>query len=76
MSSGRHPHKCTNDVERRILQADEQGSMARRAGKKRGDCPFRGDTDLVRSLSQAWHRGWERADMKRKADASSARASR
>lgn len=45
----------------RTEQAKEQGRQAFRLGKPVGANPYRGDTTLVRSLSQAFRQGWEEA---------------
>ena len=45
----------------RIEQAKEQGRQASRTGKPVGSNPYRGNTPLVRSLSQAYRQGWEEA---------------
>ncbi len=52
---------------KRIEQARDLGGQARRAGKRRGDNPYRGYTKLVRDLHFAWDSGWEAEDTARKA---------
>lgn len=50
-------------TQREWEQAKDNGGQARRAGKRIGDCPYRGYTRKVRLLSDAWHTGFRAADM-------------
>jgi ribosome modulation factor len=55
------------DDRKRYERAREDGRSARRNGKRVGDCPYRGDTSLVRDLADEWAGGWREADMAIKA---------
>lgn len=48
--------------EREYRQAEESGKAARRGGKRIGDVPYRGRTEKVRKLSDAWCNGWMAQD--------------
>lgn len=45
--------------QRRWEQAKDQGAQARRAGKPYGANPYRGNSETVRRLREAWHIGWQ-----------------
>ena len=52
-------------TEREFKQAHESGAAARRGGRPVGACPFRGKTEHVRRLAEAWRSGWAQQDEER-----------
>jgi len=52
-------------------QAYESGKAARRGCKRIGDVPYRGKTERVRKLAEAWCQGFadQDAEMKRRVEA-------
>lgn len=53
-------------TEREYRQAQDGGAAARRGGRRIGDCPYRGHTDKVRLLAEAWRGAWQAEDARRK----------
>lgn len=44
--------------EREYRQAYDRGEQSRRNSGRIGDCPYRGKTDRVLKLAEAWRNGW------------------
>lgn len=53
--------------EREYRQAYDRGEQSRRNSGRIGDCPYRGKTDRVLKLAEAWRNGWLAEDARRKA---------
>lgn len=54
-------------TEREYEAARDAGAQARRNGKKEGDRPYRGHTEKVRILGEAWLLGWQAENTARRA---------
>lgn len=50
-------------------RARDLGAQARRNGQKEGALPYRGFTEKVRLLAEAWRTGYQAEDMARKSRA-------
>lgn len=54
-------------TEREYERARDMGAQSRRNGAREGDCPYRGHTEKVRILGEAWRLGWQAENLSRKA---------